>query len=960
MASRQGTVIAGKYRLLDVIGAGSFGEVYRAEHTGLGKIVAVKLLQARHSQDRQLVRRFQDEARRAAALRHPGIIEVHDVGVLDDGSPYQVMDFLGGISLGEELRLHRQLPIGRAVALTLQVLDALAVAHAAGIVHRDIKPENLFLERDSRGEQVKILDFGIAKVLDAERDPNAMAMTAAGRPLGTPFYMPPEQALDPSRVDARADVYSIGATLFEMLAGRTVVLPQEIVVVLGHVVAGDIERHPRVHRNEVPVWLDELCARALAQRPEQRFGNAAEMLAALRDGQRAAARRSEGPPPLAPVGEDDDAVTRIAGVPEARTNSGETPTQQDPGFAKARTQPSPPTLAPASSGSLRPSLLFAPVGRPRETVEPLPRRRAERLASELHPDSPLTRAVTPPPRPATPTPLPEPRPLAALAVPARMSTPVAVAVAASASTDGHPGERRRVGVMSAAGALVIVLAALVYWHNRTPLVPFARLARPARAAEHYLRAVDALAAGEARLVLEELALAAPLGESPAGLMIDARARLLLGDLEGAAQALDVALAEGLDDRDALLARAARELSPGHARAAAARARALYESWHEPEVAVVYGTALLRLGDRVHARPLLEQATASPRGRSAFVELARLERAESHVAAAGAAYVQAIAADPRNPALQVEAALFAFDAGDVSGAYAALDRLLAEAPSDLGVLAACARVRTARGDLDGAGRCLAQALETPGGAEAAPVLRERGRLFIASGDAPGARAVLDAAAAALPDDAETQLLLLEAHLAAGEGGNPTDVATRVEQRFAGAPAAELARGRETLARGDAPGAVRAFAAAQATLDSTDGASARERAEARVWLGRAQLALHDRAAAQESFQTAATLWPPAAEAHFRLGRLALDGGRLALARDELAAATAADAHHAEAFYWLGETFLRLGQRERAAAAYDRCAAIVPGAPLGDAARQKRRVAIPAAAAATTVTADAATTP
>jgi serine/threonine-protein kinase len=312
----------------------------------------VKLLQARHAQDRQLVRRFQDEGRRAAALRHPGIIEVHDVGVLDDGSPYQVMDFLGGISLGEELRQHRQLPIGRAVALTVQILDALAVAHAAGIIHRDIKPENLFLERDSRGEQVKILDFGIAKVLDAQRDPNAMPMTAAGRPLGTPFYMPPEQAIDPSRVDARADVYAIGATLFEMLAGRTVVLPQEIVVVLGHVVAGDIERHPRVHRNEVPVWLDEIVARALAQRPEHRFGNAAEMLAALRDGQRAAAKRQSLAPPLTSPGEDDDAVTRIAGEREPRTLSGETPTQQDPALAKARTQPAPPTLAPASSGAM--------------------------------------------------------------------------------------------------------------------------------------------------------------------------------------------------------------------------------------------------------------------------------------------------------------------------------------------------------------------------------------------------------------------------------------------------------------------------------------------------------------------------------------------------------------------------------------------------------------------------------
>ena len=887
MASRQGMVIAGKYRLLDVVGAGSFGEVYRAEHTGLGKIVAIKLLQVRHAQDRQLVRRFQDEARRAAALRHPGIIEVHDVGVTEDGSPYQVMDFLTGISLGQELRAfalqRKPLLVGRAVALALQVLDALTVAHAAGIVHRDIKPENLFLARDERGEQLKILDFGIAKVLQAASDPSAVPMTAVGKPLGTPFYMSPEQALDPGRVDARADVYSMGATLFEMLAGRTVVLPQEIVVVIGHVIAGDIERHPRVHCLDVPVWLDEIVARALAQRPEQRFADAAQMRAALRDGQREASRRSSVAPPVATVDEDDP--TRIAGdAPtsptnggDARSASGETPTQLERGAGPgAGTTPRPrtrtpaqlsPTLAPAHS--LRPSLFEREARARTDTVEPLPRPRTQRssLAADPLEPSELAPGVPALPRPhtPTPTPLPTPRPMRA-ATPTPMATPIV-----PRPTPAPEPMLRRPQVVAVAALVATLATALVWWHGRGPFPIEAALVH-ARAGEHFLRARAALDSGQARLVLEELALARPLGETPAGLMIDARARLLLGDLDGAAQALDVALAEGLEDGDALLARAAIELSRGDPRAAAVRARSLYEQWREPEAAVIYGTALFRLGDRVRARPLLEAAAASPRGRAALVELARLERAEGNFVAAAAAFAQAVDADPRNAALRLEAALLAFDTGDVTGARAQVERLLIEVPSDLAVLAGCARLRSAAGDLDGAALCLDQAFETPGGADAALVLRERGRVLLALGDAAAARAALEAATRAAPDDAQAQLLLLDAHLADGEAGNPADVATLVEQRFAGLPAAELARGREALARGDHATAVRAFAFAATTLDTTDGATPRERADAHVWLGRAQLDARDRPAAELSFQTAAALWPPGAALARRPRRVA----------------------------------------------------------------------------------------
>jgi len=222
-----------------------------------------------------------------------------------------------------------------------------------------------------------------------------------------------------------------------------------------------------------------------------------------------------------------------------------------------------------------------------------------------------------------------------------------------------------------------------------------------------------------------------------------------------------------------------------------------------------------------------------------------------------------------------------------------------------------------------------------------VLRERGRLALALGSPAAARAALESAARALPDDAEVQLLLLDAHLADADG-NPAELAARLAERFAGAPAAELARGREVLAQGDPLAAVRAFAFAATTLDTAEAATPRERADAHVWLGRAQLVARDRAAAEASFQAAAALWPPSADAHFQLGRLALERGRLAQARDQLVAATLADAHHAEAFFWLGETFLRLGQRERAAAAFERCVAIAPAGPLATEARRQRRVA------------------
>jgi eukaryotic-like serine/threonine-protein kinase len=277
---RVGTVVAGKYHLVRLIGMGGMGAVYEATHLMLQRPVALKMLQLRMAHDPEISARFRREAREAAALGHPGIVEVRDLGQEPDGTLYLEMELLDGEAL-DALHKRGPLPIARAVALTLQALEALAAAHARGIVHRDLKPENLFLARTPAGEHVKILDFGLAKVRedDAER-----GVTQSGAVMGTPVYMSPDQFRDAKRVDARADVYSMGATLYALLIGRPPVGGETVSDVLFRLAQGEVERHPRKVRPEVPEWLDVLVARALSQEPDGRFATAGDMRDALAAG----------------------------------------------------------------------------------------------------------------------------------------------------------------------------------------------------------------------------------------------------------------------------------------------------------------------------------------------------------------------------------------------------------------------------------------------------------------------------------------------------------------------------------------------------------------------------------------------------------------------------------------------------------------------------------------------------
>ena len=293
-----GSVVGERYRLIERIGEGGMGAVYRGEHTLMKKVVAVKLLHPELGRLDEVAKRFEREAQSASRLSHENIIQVTDFGRTPSGQLFLVMELLRGESLAELLARERALPPARAVAIARQILLALDHAHAQGVVHRDLKPANIMLVSRtsmmpvagtnplSPNDRVKILDFGIAKMSDPASDADAATgatratpLTEAGVVFGTPEYMSPEQATGES-ADGRADLYACGVILFEMLAGRRPFESESRVGLLAmHLTAAP----PPLRRfaPEAPAALEAVVLRALEKRREQRFATAAELLAAL-------------------------------------------------------------------------------------------------------------------------------------------------------------------------------------------------------------------------------------------------------------------------------------------------------------------------------------------------------------------------------------------------------------------------------------------------------------------------------------------------------------------------------------------------------------------------------------------------------------------------------------------------------------------------------------------------------
>ncbi|HEY5948245.1 MAG TPA: serine/threonine-protein kinase [Kofleriaceae bacterium] len=276
--SRVGQVIANKYELVALIGAGGIAAVYEAHHRLLRRDIALKILHPRFAKDPELATRFVREARETAALGHPAFVAVHDAGVADDGCAFIEMARLEGRDLWSVRETEGVMSPARAVKVAIEVLEGLELLHKRGIVHRDLKSANIFIEAGS--DRVKLLDLGFAKVTDEH------AVTDPEQLLGTPLYISPEQCFDPRQVDGRADLFSLGVVLFENLTGDWPYTWTSKRELLRRVLKGDLERHPAKRRSEIPGWLDDIVARSLAFDREHRFANATEMREALQRGAR--------------------------------------------------------------------------------------------------------------------------------------------------------------------------------------------------------------------------------------------------------------------------------------------------------------------------------------------------------------------------------------------------------------------------------------------------------------------------------------------------------------------------------------------------------------------------------------------------------------------------------------------------------------------------------------------------
>ncbi len=271
-----GTVLDNRYRILRLVGEGGMGHVYEAEHVGLGRRVAVKVLHKIFSADLEVLERFRREARAASAVGHPNIVDVTDTGTTPDGRAFFVMEYLEGVELADVIIGEGKLEEERAVHIAIQICDGVAAAHRAGVIHRDLKPENVFLVfKEGEPDFVKILDFGIAKTASLEKVRGG-GLTQPGFAMGTPEYMAPEQAAG-LPVDERADVYAIGGVLYAMLAGRPPHQGANVMDVLKKKVTLPVEPLSK-YRPGVSKQLERVVMWALEKEPEDRPASA-EILA---------------------------------------------------------------------------------------------------------------------------------------------------------------------------------------------------------------------------------------------------------------------------------------------------------------------------------------------------------------------------------------------------------------------------------------------------------------------------------------------------------------------------------------------------------------------------------------------------------------------------------------------------------------------------------------------------------
>jgi serine/threonine-protein kinase len=289
MASRQTDpflgreILDGQFKILQKIGTGGMGSVYRASQPAMKREVAIKILHPKLVGRKDLTSRFRREARAMSQLTHPNTVRVFMYGELEeDGSLYIVMEMLEGKNLNQTVRRGGPLPMERAIPILVQVCGALQEAHEMGIVHRDLKPENIFLcNQGGLTDYPKVLDFGLAKVTEQQMQPGSIILTQEGMVFGTPEFMSPEQAQGRT-LDARSDIYSLAIILYEVLTGKLpfdAKTPMEYIQ--KHVTAPIIPLNDRTPDRQFPDGLARVLEKALAKKPDDRYQSAKELAAAL-------------------------------------------------------------------------------------------------------------------------------------------------------------------------------------------------------------------------------------------------------------------------------------------------------------------------------------------------------------------------------------------------------------------------------------------------------------------------------------------------------------------------------------------------------------------------------------------------------------------------------------------------------------------------------------------------------
>lgn len=307
MEVKEGQLLAGKYRVERILGEGGMGVVLAALHVQLDQRVAIKLLRPAIAAALDATNRFLREARAAARIQGEHVARVMDVGTLESGAPYIVMELLDGKDLGQVVQTCGSLPVADAVDYVVQASEAIAEAHALGIVHRDLKPPNLFLTRRADGSPlIKVLDFGISKATSLEPPGAGPVVTATGLVMGSPHYMAPEQFRNTKHVDARADVWSLGVVLYELLTA-TRPFEAEGPWELMNVIHSEAFTPLGARRSDVPGDLQGIVSRCLQKDPARRYQNLGELALDL------------APFGHASTGPLAERIGRIAGVPRSTT-----------------------------------------------------------------------------------------------------------------------------------------------------------------------------------------------------------------------------------------------------------------------------------------------------------------------------------------------------------------------------------------------------------------------------------------------------------------------------------------------------------------------------------------------------------------------------------------------------------------------------------------------------------------